>query len=167
MWDIQSGKLIHVFNLAGSQSGITDLDVSRDGKYLLSGLESGAMDKTVLLWDASTYKFVRSFAHPDTVIGAAFSGNGQFIWTTSADGKVRQWSVGTGELVRVFTGLFSDLSPDEKFVLIGSADQTVHLYDVDYHDTIRYACSRLLRDLTLDELHAYNIKDRGPTCPKP
>ncbi len=40
------------------------------------------------------------------------------------------------------------ISPRTAQILIEYADQTVHLFDTEYHDTIRYACSRLLRDLT-------------------
>ena len=125
---------------------------------------------TVVLWDASN-KLVRTFNHPDAVNGAIFSWNAYSIWTSSTDGKVRQWDVDTGQLLRVFTGshAFSsvELSPDDKFVLIDYEDQSVHLFDVDYQDTIRYACSRLLRDLTPDERDVYEIKNAEPTCPKP
>jgi WD40 repeat protein len=128
------------------------------------------MENTVWVWDAATYEAVRSIPHPDTVIGTTFSWNGHSIWTSGEDGKVRQWDGATGQLVRVFTGppgyVSVHLSPDDKFVLISYDDQTVYLYDVDYHDTIRYACSRLLRDLTWDENNVYNIRYGGPTCPK-
>ena len=170
LWDIQSRKLIHSFTIP-AQSYITSLNFSSDGKYIVTGLSGGRMDKTVVLWDATTYKLVRSFPHPDGVTSAIFSLNGRSLWTSSGDGKVRQWNVDTGQLVRVFSGPrgFTSvvLSPDDKFVLISYEDQTVHLYDIDYHDTIRYACSRLARDLTSDEKLAYNIEDSGPTCPKP
>jgi WD40 repeat protein/DNA-binding SARP family transcriptional activator len=168
MWDIQSGKLMHSFDLSSSKSWVESLAVSPNGNYLLASFSGGALDKTVVLWDAFTYEQVRTFDHPDTVIGT-FSSNGQFVWTSSADGKVRQWEVGTGQLVRVFTGPHGfasiHLSPDDKFVLIGYEDQTVHLYDVDYHASIRYACTRLLRDLTSDERNVYGIEDSEPTCP--
>jgi hypothetical protein len=77
--------------------------------------------------------------------------------------------VDTGQLVRVFTGSHAfatvELSPDDQFVLIDYEDQSVHLFDVDYQDTVRYACSRLLRDLTFDERAQYGIMDDEPTCP--
>ena len=47
-----------------------------------------------------------------------------------------------------------------------SDDGTARLWDVDYHDTIRYLCSRLLRDFTDDERAQYGITDKEPTCPK-
>jgi hypothetical protein len=51
-------------------------------------------------------------------------------------------------------------------VLTGSLDGTARLWDTDYHDTIRYLCSRLLRDFSDDERAQYGIPNDGPTCPK-
>jgi WD40 repeat protein len=58
-------------------------------------------------------------------------------------------------------------SPDGKFVLTVSADGTARLWDANYHDAIRFACSRLVRDLTSDERAQYGITDDEPTCPNP
>jgi WD40 repeat protein len=58
-------------------------------------------------------------------------------------------------------------SPDGRRVLTGSNDGAARLWDTDYHDTIRYLCSRLLRDFSDDERAQYGIPNDGPTCPKP
>jgi len=36
---------------------------------------------------------------------------------------------------------------------------------VDYHTTMEYLCSRLLRDFTEEERAQYGITDDAPTCP--
>ena len=172
MWDLQSGAIIHSFDLSSNGTAISSLDVSPDGRYFLSSGSSGdRTSMTVALWDASTYQLVRTFPHPGVVYMATFSWNGHTIWTSSADGNVREWNVNTGQLIRVFTGPHGlagvTLSPDDRSVLIDYEDRTIHLYDVDVRDTIRYACSRLPRDLTFDERITYNIQDTQPTCPKP
>jgi hypothetical protein len=43
-------------------------------------------------------------------------------------------------------------------------DLTARLWDVDYHATIAYLCSRLQRDLSDAERAEYNISDATPTC---
>ena len=50
-------------------------------------------------------------------------------------------------------------------MLTASQDQTARLWYTDYHDTIRYLCGLLTRDLTPDERTQYGIADQGPTCP--
>lgn len=140
---------------------------SPDGKFIAAGNN----DNSVRIWDLATQRIVQTLIHPAAAAVMSYSPDGKFIWTSSTDGKVRQWETRTGQLVRVFSGPRGysgiDLSPDGKFVLISDSNNTVRLYDVDYHDTIRYACSRLLRDLTTTERQAYDIKDTKSTCPNP
>jgi WD40 repeat protein len=56
-------------------------------------------------------------------------------------------------------------SLDGKYLLTGSADGTARLWDVDYHTTMNYLCSVLLRDFTEKERAQYGITDDTPTCP--
>ena len=56
-------------------------------------------------------------------------------------------------------------SPDGKFIASVSDDGTARPWDVDYHDTMDYLCSRLLRDFTEAERAQYGIPDDKPTCP--
>jgi len=50
-------------------------------------------------------------------------------------------------------------------IVTSSDDGTAMLWDVDYHTTVDYLCSILLRDFTDDERAQYGIKDNTPTCP--
>jgi hypothetical protein len=45
-----------------------------------------------------------------------------------------------------------------------SDDGTGRFWDVDYRDTVRYLCSRLLRDFTEAEREQYGLRDDAPTC---
>jgi WD40 repeat protein len=55
-------------------------------------------------------------------------------------------------------------SPDGKHMVTSSDDGTAMLWDVNYHTTMEYLCSRLLRDFTDDERAQYGIPDNSPTC---
>jgi WD40 repeat protein len=55
--------------------------------------------------------------------------------------------------------------PDGKYSLTRSDDGTAMLWEVDYHTTIDYLCSVLLRDFTEEERAQYGITDDEPTCP--
>lgn len=56
-------------------------------------------------------------------------------------------------------------SPDGTAALTGSWDGTARLWDMDYHNFVNYACTRVFRDLTEEERRMYSITDSTPTCP--
>ena len=57
-------------------------------------------------------------------------------------------------------------SPDERACLVVSWDEGAHIYFSNVHDLIGFACSRVQRDLTLDEWERYIGSDvpYRPTC---
>jgi WD40 repeat protein len=50
-------------------------------------------------------------------------------------------------------------SPDGKTFVTSNDDGTARMWDMDYHDTIDYPCSNLLRDFTAEERAQYQIMD--------
>jgi WD40 repeat protein/class 3 adenylate cyclase/two-component SAPR family response regulator len=164
LWDVSTGHVIQEY-----QSGIgemTSVDLSPDGKYILAG-----GDSIMHLWDAQTGEELRQFiGHTGGIYTAIFSPDGRYIATASPDNTARLWDVQTGQEIRRFTGHAAGVeavafSPDGKYLLTGSDDGTAMLWDVDYHTTMNYLCSAVLRDFTNDERAQYGIKDNTPTCP--
>jgi WD40 repeat protein len=140
---------------------------SPDGKLILTDGEDGI----ARLWNVETAKEIRQFiGHTDRIWTAVFSPDGKYIATSSADNTARLWDTQTGQELRRFTGHTAGVndvafSPDGEYILTGSDDGTAMLWDVDYRTTMKYLCSRLLRDFTDEERAQYGIADTSPTCP--
>jgi WD40 repeat protein/class 3 adenylate cyclase len=162
LWDTLSGQLIREF-----KGSLLSVDFSPDGKYIITDGE----DSTAHLWDVQTGAELRTFiGHTDSIYTARFSPDGKYLATASADGTARLWDVKTGQEIRRFIGHTAAVenvafSPDGKLILTGSDDGTAPLWDVDYHTTMNYLCSAVMRDFTDAELAQYGIKDNTPTCP--
>jgi WD40 repeat protein len=108
---------------------------SPDGKTLLSG----ALDKTVRLWDWKTGKQLSVFeGHDGWVMAIAFSPDGQTA--ASADGHqehptIRLWDVASGRELRRFEGYDRPIhsiafSPDGRTIASSGWGQTVCLWEV-------------------------------------
>jgi WD40 repeat protein len=134
---------------------------------------TASTDRTARLWDVQTGKEIRRFiGHVDLLWSVAYSPNGKYIATASADGTARLWDAQTGEEMRRYVGHTAAVenvafSPDGKYLVTVSDDATARLWNTDYHTTMQYLCSRLLRDFTNEERVQYNITNSAPTCPKP
>jgi WD40 repeat protein len=167
IWNPMTGEELHV--LRGHTASVSGVGFSPNGKYVVTGSDDG----TARLWDAQTGKELRQFlGHAGIVYGAQFSPDGNYILTGGADQTARLWEVATGREVRRFSGqsgliLDVDFSPDGQTILTASKDGTARIWYTDYHDTIRYLCAQLTRDLTDEERAQYNVTDQQPTCPRP
>ena len=127
-------------------SGHTDwvyrLDLSRDGKRVLSG----SKDQTIRLWDVQTGELLRTFpgddpttpeileGHFGDVVDVTFSPDERLAASASFDHTVRIWDLETGETLHILEGHSTQwsgvgFSPDGR-VLATVAD-TVRLWDVE------------------------------------
>ena len=93
----------------------------------------------------------------------------QKLITGSLDRTARLWELQTGKLLRtlkhsdyVNAAVFSN---DGKYILTGSDDGQARIWDTDYHDTLKYTCSLLFRQLSAEEIKTYEILDPVKTCP--
>jgi WD40 repeat protein len=90
LWDIKTGMVIRRFY--GHKAYVWSVDISPDGKYVLSGSDSGE----VFLWDFSTAELRYSLpVHTQPVMGLQFSPDGKFVYSVSTDGLLSKWKIPT------------------------------------------------------------------------
>ena len=121
LWEISTGK--EVWKLHAPLM-LDSFAVSPDGKYVLLG---SLHDAGVRLWEMSTDREVRTLkGHSGGVLSVAFSPDGLYALSGSADETVKLWEVSTGKELKTFKGHPGDVrsvvfSPDGKYVLSGSS----------------------------------------------
>ena len=108
---------------------VNSVSYSPDGRFIVSA----SNDKTVKVWDASTFELVKTLeGHSYDVHSASYSPDGRFIVSASSDGTVVTWDATTYECIDIIPnipGLYifdcdltslhpsSDLTDREKAIL--------------------------------------------------
>lgn len=152
-WDVASGEETDIWK--AHNDNVMDLAFSADYRLLAS---SGNNEAEVKLWDAATGHELRTLGEKKTpgllenshVV--AFSPNQKMVATSVAgiDQKQQQyvyvrtyvWNVETGEKLFTFEGQKYDVgglvfTPDNRFLLSGSADRTIKIYDLQTGKEVR------------------------------
>jgi WD40 repeat protein len=146
-WKLPEGKPLHT---VPAPTRLRCLAMSRDGKWLASGGEDGA----VQLWDVASAKPGPKLAdHKDWVLSLAFSPDSKQLASGSIDGTIRLWDVAMAKKVAdlpfkpppdkktpppdpiaVHSLAFA---PDGKALLYGGADGPIHFINPGDGKTIR------------------------------
>ena len=164
VFDVETGMEIHVFSMENNFAPA--LAFSPDSRILFTG---GNVIST--LWDLRSGKQLHQIVGPrDAIISSAFSHDGRYVVTASANDTMDIWDSQTGQAVRhitlPFPPDFVSFSENDNFLFIqdGKAAR-LQILDVRVEDVITELCSRLLRDFTTQEREQYGIMDSIPTCP--
>jgi WD40 repeat protein len=141
-WDVERGSqlfavellrsLLKTFVSSSNPNGVTSVAFSKDGKYVLVGVENGSAQ----LIDVRTRKSVLQYDGDSMPVAVArFSPDGKYILLGGGDNLARLWNVSVGREVQRFVGHLDwvtsvALSPDARQLLTSSYDKTVRLWDV-------------------------------------
>jgi WD40 repeat protein len=138
---------IQEYTLTGHTAYIRSIDISTDGKYLVSGGE----DRVAKVWDLSNGSTLRTLTsyteidnknhthtiegHKKDIFSVAFSQDGKLIATGGDDGHIKIWQTDTGKInlsIDSSSGCFSvKFSHDGKYVADGGIYDNLSFWGTD------------------------------------
>ncbi|MBN3906665.1 MAG: NACHT domain-containing protein [Nostoc sp. NMS1] len=139
VWEVSTGQCTKT--IQGHRNAIYGIAHSCQQNLLASGHE----DQTIKLWDVNLnasqqlkhglQPFRVLYGHSNRVFCVAFSPNGQFLASGSADRTIKLWSPHTGKCQNTLHGHGSwvwavAFSPDNNLLASASHDHTIKIWDV-------------------------------------
>jgi len=127
VWGTQSS--IELGRSAGHTDDINEVDISRDDSTIVSVDESG----TLLLWEAASSLYKTSIDNNQYTFDAKFGKESNDLFVTSNRVTLR-WDTNESEVTVVYPSLSQtlaiDTTPSGKYLLSGSSDATLSLWEV-------------------------------------
>jgi WD40 repeat protein len=170
IWNANTGQEItHIEH----NNQVLALAFSPDDELIASGsghLLNPGNPGSIWVWDSDTGQVLSRVEHESRVETIVFSSDGHWIASGSDDGVVKVWETTTGQQVAWTMhqeGVQAvSFGPGGRTIISGSDDGVVRAWLWQADDLITEACSRLSRNLTIEEWQYYiGSETYRPTCP--
>lgn len=149
VWDSQTGAVAREFKMG---DGVTSVDISADDQLIAAG----SLDRKIMVWRVETGELVDTLGgppdgHQDSVYSVSFMASGRELISGSLDHTAKVWELrpdGSTSTRDATSDTASDVShvkmtiqgpsnyvlsvtvtPDSKYILSGSKDQCLHVWD--------------------------------------
>lgn len=131
LWNAEQGQLLK--NLAipntNNNAGIEAIAFSEDGQTIAHAMKG---ESKILVWDVETWKVRYTLEkHSQAIKAIAISPDGKILASSSEDGNINLWDLGTGKLLRSIKGDGAIVfSPDNKKLVSVSQDNIIQLWQI-------------------------------------
>ncbi|MDA7816825.1 WD40 repeat domain-containing protein [Sulfurimonas sp.] len=153
--------------LRGHNDWINAVDISKNGKYAISG----AGDNTIRYWNLKTGKTIKTLkGHNKYITAVKISPDSKYAISGSKDNTLIYWDLKSGKKISTLTGhtkLIKSVCFDStgRYVLSASKDKTLRYWDLKTSSSIMelkgHKKSVYLGKITADGKHAYSAsKDK-------
>ena len=125
--------------MEGHTDGVISIDISSDGKLLVSG----SKDKTIRIWNLLTGTCLHILnGHTEGVYSVSFSDDGKMIISGSGDNTIRIWGIDKGNCLHILKGhsksVYSvTINKTGSLVVSGSDDNTIKIWDLNTRTCIQ------------------------------
>jgi WD40 repeat protein len=129
VWDVASGE--RLYTLSDATDGLNTLAIDPAGKRVAAG----GLDRTIRIWslDEKSGTLLNSLiAHEDAILRLAWSPDGKYLVSSSADKEVKVFNAGDLTVVKTWRqpdwALSLAYAPDGKTLAVGRFDGTYEIY---------------------------------------
>lgn len=138
--NLDSERLVQ--SLQGHTSAVTILQVSPNGKRLLTGANRGSvnpqLDNTLRLWDLESGRELRQLqGHTMGICAASLSPDWRWLVSSSLDRTIRLWDLTSGACVHVLhtseaPAQVLALSPNGRWLVAGGPENILQVWELDW-----------------------------------